>query len=71
MNNKQKADKANRLLTDPAFVEGIASVKKEIYRDIAESEHDQQSLREDAYYLLKAVDRLELVLKRCVNKGKV
>ena len=70
MTPKQLGDKSRLLLDDPAFVAAIKGLKEDIYKEIAQSSHEEQSKREDCYYTLKAIDRFQTQLKRYVHKGQ-
>ena len=66
-----KADRAKALLENEDFKSAMGDLRKACYNNIKGSSHDQQDLREDMYYMLRAADALERVLINRVNSGKI
>lgn len=72
MNEKvNRAETAHRTLNNDFIKGAIEAVRKSCYDDIKDSKPEDQDLREDQYYMLRAVDEFERVLKRYIEDGKV
>ena len=66
-----KAEKAKALLEDQTFRSAMDDLRKACYDNIKRSSHDQQDLREDMYYMLRAADAFERILRSRLNDGKI
>lgn len=65
----RKGKQAEQKLADPFFQEVLQRIKNEQVGKIVSSSVERPEIREHAYYLLKAVEALELELSKMVSNG--
>ena len=65
-----RAEKAKATLDNTYIKDAINEIREACYKNISNSSHDQAELREDLYYMLRAVTAFERVLKHHINEGK-
>ena len=67
---KLKGDKASQLLRDPLLSEAIDEIRSSLYSKIENSSFKQRDEREDCYFMLRAVESFEGMLRKYINAGK-
>ena len=65
------SEEASKLLNHPYLMKFFEEAKANYHRIIECSTHDQSLVREDCYYMLRAVNELEQVLEDYVRLGEV
>jgi len=65
-----KGKQAEQKLADPFFQEVLQRIKNEQVGRIISSSPERKEIRENAYYLLKAVEALELELSKIIGNGQ-
>jgi hypothetical protein len=66
-----RAEKAKATLDNDFIKSAINEIREACYKNISLSAHDQADLREDLYYMLRAVAAFERVLQHHIREGKV
>ena len=66
-----RAEKAKATLENDFIKDAIQEIREACYKNISLSAHDQGDLREDLYYMLRAVTAFERVLHHHIRDGKV
>lgn len=67
----RKGKQAAQKLSDPFFQEVLQRIKDKQLGKILSSSPDRPEVRENAYYLLKAVEALELELSILSDNGQI
>jgi hypothetical protein len=67
----QRAEAARRLLENPTMKEALDSLEKAYIQQFRLSGGSQVEAREDAYFMLRALDELKRHLAATVQGGKV
>lgn len=66
-----KGKKAAVLIADPVLQDCLATIKAKQLQKIQSSNENQQNVRENAYFTLKAVESLEIELNTMYSNGKI
>lgn len=66
----RKGKQAALLQSDPLLVECLEKIKAKQVQNIVGSSPEKSDQRERAYYLLKAVEELQIELNAVVSNGK-
>lgn len=70
MKNKiVEGNKARQLLENPIFKQVVDQVRSNYQAKIESSKAGDKELREDSYYILRALRALEIEIKRIVDEG--
>lgn len=64
------AEKAKSLLNDEILQGAFTEIKDQCMKEWAKTSPDDVQRREDAWRMVKAVDKVKAVLAHYVNKGK-
>ena len=62
---------AQKLLDNPIFAYALKKTKDRAIQAIAESKHDESSLREHQYVKLNALNDIEQTIKSLIREGEV
>lgn len=65
----RKGKQAEQKLADPFFQEVLQRIKSEQIGKIVSSSIDRPEIRDNAYFMLKAVEALELELSKLISNG--
>lgn len=69
-NKVQRAEHAQRILTDTLVQEALSGMRETVYHNIRTSHFKDVAEREDLYKMLKTVDSFERQFTDAVNGGK-
>jgi hypothetical protein len=68
---EERARKAKALLSDPVLIGAFASVEKDIWERIKNSELEQVALRNQLYCMIKALELVAGALQYHVSQQKI